>query len=320
LRRAAETACVRVWPAGALTMGEAPDRLSELGAMAKAGAVAASDSGQSIPSSLLLRRALEYAKVFDLPVFLGLEDRSLAPDGMMNEGPLSTRLGHRGVPRQSESIALARVLALAELTGARLVLGPITTRQGVERIRDAKRRELPVVCWTAPHYFTLTDEAVVEHGSMAKVRPPLREADDREALLRALADGIIDAVASDHAPQGRSAKEQEFSAAPFGMIGLETLLPLVVTRLVEPGHLSWLEAIRRLSTSPAQLLKLPAGTLADGAPADIVVIDPSEERKISAFSSKSRNSPFLGATLRGFPQAVLVGGHVVLRREALKTA
>ena len=147
----------------------------------------------------------------------------------------------------------------------------------------------------------------------------MRESDDREALLRGLADGIIDAVASDHAPQGRSSKEQEFTAAPFGMIGLETLLSLVVTKLVEPGHLSWLEAVRRLSTAPAQLLKLPAGTLAEGASADVVVIDPAEERKISAFSSKSRNSPFLGETLRGFPQAVFVGGKGVLRREALKT-
>ncbi len=320
LRRAAETASVRVWPAAALTMGESPEHLGEIGAMAKAGAVVASDAGQVPLKSLLLRRALEYSKAFDLPVMLTPEDRFLAPDGVMNEGPLATRLGHRGVPRQSETVAVARSLALADLTGARVILGPITTREGVELMREAKRRRLPVAAWTAPHYFTLTEESVVEHGSLAKVSPPLRGPEDRDAVIKGIADGTLDIVASDHAPHSRSAKEQEFSVAPFGMIGLETLLPLAVTRLVEPGHVSWLELIRRLSTAPAKVLNIPAGTLSEGAPADVVIIDPAEERKLVTFGSKSQNSPFLGASLRGFPQAVIVGGRLVLRREALKTA
>jgi dihydroorotase len=320
LRRSAETACVRVWPAGALTMGESPERLGELGAMAKAGAVVASDAGQVPLKSLVLRRGLEYAKAFDLPVMLTPEDRFLAPDGVMNEGPLATRLGHRGVPRQSEAVSVARSLALAELTGAHVILGPLTTREGVDLLREAKRRRLPVTAWTAPHYFSLTEESVVEHGTLAKVSPPLRSAADRDALVKGLADGTLDVIASDHGPQSRSAKEQEFSQAPFGIIGLETMLPLAVTRLVEPGHLSWLELIRRLSTAPADVLGVPAGKLAEGAPADVVIIDPAEERKLSSFSSKSQNSPFLGVTLRGFPQAVIVGGQMVLRREALKTA
>lgn len=320
LRRAAETASVRVWPAGALTMGEAPDRLGEIGAMSKAGAVLVSDAGQDIPRSQLLRRALEYAKAFDVPVMLSAQDPSLAPDGVMNEGALATRLGHRGVPRQAEAIGLSRALALAELTGARVILGPVTTAEGVHLVRDAKRRNPAVAAWTAPHYFALTDEAVAAHGALAKVSPPLRSVEDRNALVQGLADGTIDAVASDHAPHGRSSKESEYPLAPFGMIGLETLLPLAVTRLLEPGHLSWVELVRRLSARPAELLGLPVGQLGDGAPADIVIIDPAEERKLTAFSSKSQNSPFLGAVLRGFPQAVVVGGRLVLRREALKTA
>lgn len=320
LRRAAETASVRVWPSGALTMGENPERLGELGAMAKAGAVTASDAGQVQPRSQVLRRALEYAKAFDLPVMLGTEDKTLAPDGVMNEGALATRLGHRGVPRQAESIAIARALAISELTGARVILGPISTREGADMIRDAKRRSTPISAWTAPHYFTLTEEDVVAHGALAKVSPPLRKTEDKNAIVQALADGTIDIIASDHAPYGRSSKEQEFSQAPFGIIGLETLLPLSVARLVEPGNLSWMEAIRRLSTTPAEVLKLPVGKLAEGAPADVLILDPMEERKIGSFSSKSQNSPFLGASLRGFPQAVIVGGRLVVRREALKTA
>jgi dihydroorotase len=215
---------------------------------------------------------------------------------------------------------VARALALSELTGARVILGPITTREGVELMREAKRRRLSVAAWTAPHYFTLTEEAVVAHGTLAKVTPPLRAPEDRDALVKGLADGTLDAVASDHAPQSRSAKEQEFLLAPFGMIGLETLLPLAVTRLVEPGHMSWTDLVRRMSTAPADLLGIPAGRLSEGSPADVVIIDPTEERKLSSFSSKSQNSPFLGASLRGFPQAVIVGGRLVLRREALKTA
>jgi dihydroorotase len=311
-RRASEAAAARVWPVGALTKGEAPEHLAELGAMAMAGAVAASDAGQAIPHALLLRRALDYAKAFDLPVMLSAEDKSLAADGVMNEGPLATRLGHRGSPRQAEAVGLARAFALAELTGARLILGPLTTCEGVEALREAKRRGLAVAGWTAPHYLTLTEDAILEHGALAKVTPPLRTARDAEALIVGLADGTVDAIASDHSPQSRSAKEQEFAVAPFGMIGLETLLPLVVTRLVLPGRLSWLDAVRRLSAEPARLLKLPVGTLAEGAPADVVVIDPAEERKVSSFRSKSRNSPFFGATLRGFATAVFVGGRPVV--------
>jgi dihydroorotase len=311
LRRAAETASVRVWPTGALTMGASPERLAEIGAMTKAGAVAVCDAGQSIPTTLLFRRALEYAKAFDVPVMLMPDDDSLAPDGVMNESSLATRLGHRGIPRQAETIGVARAVALADLTGTRVILGPITTSESVSLLREAKRRGIPVGGWTAPHYFTLTEQAVVDHGAVAKVLPPLRGDADREALIQGLVDGVIDAVASDHGPRSRSSKDQEFAVAPFGMIGLETLLPLVVTHLIAPGRLLWSQAIERLSSGPARLLGLPVGSLAVGASADAVVIDPTAERVIASFRSRSRNSPFFGVPLKGFPVAVFVGGRPV---------
>ncbi len=320
LRRAAETGLVRVWPTGAITVGRAGEKLAEIGAVAEAGAVAVTDDGNAVPDTLLLRRALDYARMFDLTVIEHAEDKSLLSDGVMNEGALATRLGHKGIPRQSESIAVARDIALAELTGARLHLTHVSTRESVELIRAAKRKGLLITADVTPHHFTLTEDAVVRYGTNAKMNPPLRSEADRKALIEGLADGTIDAIASDHAPHTRASKEQEFSAAPFGVIGLETLLPLTVTQLIEPGHLSWPEAIRRLATGPAKILSLPVGDLGEGQPADIVLIDPAEERTITGFSSKSQNSPFLGWTMRGFPQAVLVEGRVVLRREALRTA
>ncbi len=319
LRRAAETGLVRVWPTGCITRQRAGDGLAEIGAMVKAGCVAITDDGDSVSKTRLLRRAMEYAKVFDLLVIEHSEDKSLKGDGVMNEGALATRLGYRGIPKQVESIAVARNIALAELTGARMHLAHISTRDSVDLIRAAKKRGVPVTAETTPHHFSLTEEAVVTYGSNAKMNPPLGSANDRDALLKGLADGTIDAIATDHAPHTRAAKEQEFSIAPFGVVGLETLLPLTITQLIEPGLLTWSDAVKRLCLNPAKILNLPVGTLSEGAPADVVLVDPSEERQMSSFSSKSQNSPFLGWTLRGFSQAVIVGGRVVIRREALKT-
>lgn len=320
LRRAAETATVRVWPTGAITVGRSGERLAEIGAMAEAGAVAVTDDGNAVPSPQLLRRALEYASMFDLTLIEHAEEHSLMAEGVMNEGALATRLGYKGIPRQAESIAVARDIALAELTGAHLHLTHLSTRESIELVRAAKKKGVKITADVTPHHFTLTEEAVVRYGPNAKMNPPLRMEEDRQAVIAGLVDGTIDAIASDHAPHTRASKEQEFSATPFGVIGLETMLPLTVTQLVEPGLLSWPEAIRRLSTGPARALSLPVGDLAEGQPADIVVIDPTEERTLSVFSSKSQNSPFLGWTLRGFPQAVFVAGRPVLRREALRAA
>ncbi|MBK8871291.1 MAG: dihydroorotase [Elusimicrobia bacterium] len=318
LRRAAETAHIRVWPSGSITLGRAGEKLAEIGGMVKAGAVAVTDDGNSVPDAQLLRRALEYAKMFDVTVMEHSEDKSLMADGVMNEGPLATRLGHRGIPRQSESIAAGRNIALAALTGAHIHLTHISTRETVDLVRQAKKKGITVTADCTPHHFTLTEEAVVRCGTNAKMNPPLRAEEDRRAIIEGLKDGTIDCIASDHAPHSRASKEQEFSAAPFGIVGLETLLPLTVTQLIEPGHLSWIEAIRRMATNPAKVLSLPVGDLAEGSPADIVIINPVEERTVTGFSSKSQNSPFLGWTLRGFAQVVMVEGRIVLRREALR--
>lgn len=320
LRRAAETACVRVWPSGAITLGRSGEKLAEIGAMAGAGAVAVTDDGNSVPDTQLLRRALDYAKMFDITVIEHAEDKSLMADGVMNEGSLATRLGHKGIPRQAESIAAGRNIALAELTGAHLHLTHISTRETVELVRQAKKKGLRVTADCTPHHFTLTEEAVLAHGTNAKMNPPLRAEADRRALIDGLADGTIDCIATDHAPHSRASKEQEFSAAPFGVIGLETLLPLVVTQLIEPGHLTWPEALRRLTANPARTLGLPVGDLAEGSPADVVLIDPAEARTVGDFVSKSRNSPFIGQTLRGAARLTMVEGRVVFRRAAPRAA
>lgn len=319
LRRAAETAHVRVWPSGSITLERAGEKLAEIGGMVRAGAVALTDDGNSVPDAQLLRRALEYAKMFDVTVIEHSEDKSLMADGVMNEGALATRLGYRGIPRQSESIAAGRNIALAALTGAHIHLTHISTRETVDLVRQAKKKGVAVTADCTPHHFTLTEDAVVRSATNAKMNPPLRAEEDRRALIEGLKDGTIDCIASDHAPHTRASKEQEFSAAPFGIVGLETLLPLTVTQLIEPGHLTWMEAIRRMATNPAKVLSLPVGDLAEGSPADIVIINPAEERTVTGFSSKSQNSPFLGWTLRGFAQVVMVEGRIVLRREALRS-
>jgi dihydroorotase len=319
LRRAFESAHVRVWPTGAITVGRAGEKLSEIGAMARAGAVAVTDDGNAVPTSRLLRRALDYAKMFDLPVIEHAEDHTLMGDGVMNEGALASRLGHKGIPRQAESIAVARDIALAELTGARLHVTHISTRESVDLIRQAKARGVKVTADCTPHHFALTEEAVVRCGTNAKMNPPLREEADRRALIEGLRDGTVDAVATDHAPHSRAKKEQEFSSAPFGVVGLETLLPLVVTQLIEPGHLTWTQAVERLATAPARVLKLPVGTLSEGALGDAVVIDPKAERTLEKFLSKSQNSPFLGWRLRGFAVATIVRGRVVYRAATVTT-
>ncbi|HRY30394.1 MAG TPA: dihydroorotase [Elusimicrobiota bacterium] len=311
LRKAAEEGAVRVWPVGTITHNRAGKALSEIGAMSQAGCVALSDDGSAVADSQVLRRAMEYARLFHLTVIEHAEDKALFSDGVMNDGPLATRLGYRGIPRQAEYVVVARDIALAELTGARLHLAHLSTRESVDLVRQAKRRGLAVTAEVTPHHFTLTEEAVVRYGTNAKINPPLRTKDDREALWEGLADGTIDAIASDHAPHIRSAKEQEFAAAPFGIVGLETLLPLTVTQLIDKKILSWPEAVRKMCWNPARILNVPAGHLGAGAPADVTLVDPRKSRKVMSFSSRSDNSPFLGWALRGFARMVFVGGRRV---------
>ncbi len=265
--------------------------------------------------SEVFRRALEYARAFDLVVISHCEDLALSRGGAMHEGAVSTELGLPGVPRAAEEVMVRRDIALAELTGARLHVAHVSTAGAVAAIREAKRHGIRVTAETAPHYFTLTDEAVRGYNVNAKMAPPLREAADREAVIAGLADGTIDLIASDHAPHHEDDKRVEFVRAANGIVGLETELPLTL-RLVREGRLTLRQAMAALTCRPAELLGLPGGRLAEGAPADLVLVDLEAEVQVepATLRTKSRNSPFLGWTLPGRVEKTLVGGRVVYER------
>ncbi|MBV9080267.1 MAG: dihydroorotase, partial [Elusimicrobia bacterium] len=274
IARAAAEASVRVYPTGTISKGREGNEMSEIGAMVRVGCVAITDDGNGVQNSQLLRRALEYTKTFNIPVMEHCEDAYLVAGGVMNEGPLATRLGLKGIPRQAEYCMAARDIALAELTGGRLHLTHMSTKESVELIRRAKEKGLPVTADATPHHLVLTEDAVAEYMANAKVNPPLRTAEDVQALRQALKEGLIDCIATDHAPHTQNEKAQEFGNAPFGLIGLETSLPLIVTELVRTGVLSLVEMIRRMSDVPARLFNLPGGSLETGKPADVVIFDP----------------------------------------------
>jgi len=284
--------------------------------MVGAGAVAVSDDGHPVATSQLMRTALEYARTFDLPVADHCEDMSLA-NGSMHEGIVSTRLGLPGIPAAAEEVMVARDVILAELTGGHVHLCHMSTRGSVELIRRAKDKGLSVTAEATPHHFALTHERCEGYYTNAKMNPPLREAADREAIREGLKDGTIDVIASDHAPHHYDAKEQAFDDAPNGIIGLETAFGVAVRELVEGGYLSLPELIFRMSTRPAQVFHLPGGTLVDGAPGDVVILDPGVRWKFDpqASFSKSRNTPFAGETLVGRADLTIVRGKVVYRRE-----
>lgn len=308
---------VRVHPIGAITKGMDGAELTEIGAMLRAGAVAISDDGKPVPNAKLFRRALEYAKTFGLAVVDHCEDPDLAKGGVMNEGRLAAVLGLKGIPRQAEYIMVARDIALCELTGGRLHLAHVSTRESVALTREAKRRGLPITAETCPHYFTLTEDAVENYNANAKMNPPLRTEDDRRAVIEGLADGTIDIIASDHAPHTAGQKSREFDFAPFGIIGLETTLGLVLTELVNKRVMALSAAIGALTDAPARALGLPGGHLSPGAPADVTVIDLKAKNTVNEFASKSQNSPFKGWTLQGKADATIVGGDIVMHKGRL---
>ncbi len=312
LERAAQANLARVYPIGALSHGLKGERLAEIGEMRAAGIVAVSDDGKPVADASLMRRALEYCRMFDIPVIDHAEDPGLFAGGCMHEGRTSLRLGLKGIPSACEEIMVARDIRLVELTGGRLHVAHVSTRGSVDLVRDAKRRGVRVTAEATPHHLTLTDEAVAQYDGNAKMNPPLRLDDDREALCAGLADGTIDAIATDHAPHHRDEKAIEFEHAAFGIVGFETALPLSL-RLVERRVLSAIECIRRLSTRPAEILGVDGGTLQVGRTADVVVIDPHAEWgvEIAGLRSKSKNSPFLGWTMKGRAVATIVGGRVV---------
>ncbi|MBW2036137.1 MAG: dihydroorotase [Deltaproteobacteria bacterium] len=312
LDKAKTAGTVRVYPVAAISRGLRGESLAEYGELKAAGAVAVSDDGNPVMNAHLMRRAMEYAKGFGLLVISHCEDRNLSAGGVMNEGIVSARLGLAGIPAAAESIMVARDIALSELTGAPLHIAHVSTECSVRLIRDAKERGLPVTAETAPHYFSLTEEAVMGYDTNAKVYPPLRTARDREAVCKGLADGTIDVIATDHAPHSSIEKDVEFDQAASGMIGLETSIPLSL-KLVERGVLSLRELVVRMSASPARILNLDAVGLRPGNPADLTIIDLEKEFTVDSnqFCSKSRNTPFDGWKLKGKAVLTMVGGKIV---------
>lgn len=313
----ARQAAVRIHPVGAISRGSQGELLADLGELKDAGAVAVSDDGRPVVNSQLMRRALEYASDFGLPVISHCEDPFLG-QGAMHEGPVSTRLGLRGIPAAAEAIMVYRDIALAEWTGKPVHIAHVSTGQSLDLIRAAKARGVPVTAETAPHYFSLTDAAVLGFDTNTKMNPPLRSEEDRLALCQALADGTIDAIASDHAPHSCLEKECEFELAANGIIGLESALPLSLA-LVEEGILPPRRLVELLSSNPARILGLNAGTLRPGAPADLTIIRPEAPFIFTEadIHSKSRNTPFFGRRMPGRAVLTMVAGEIRFQKEPM---
>ena len=311
LEEAAKAGMSRVYPVAAVSTGLKGDRLCEYGELKEAGAVALSDDGNPVTNSRLMRRALEYSSRFNLPVISHCEDLSLSEGGAMNEGATATRMGLAGIPNAAESIMVVRDIALSELTGIPVHIAHVSTGESVRAIRDAKQRGVPVTAETTPHYFTLTDAAVKGYNTNAKMNPPLRTEQDREAVCQGLADGTIDAIATDHAPHSLIEKAVEFDLAANGIIGLETSVSLGL-KLVDAGIIDLPVLIEKMSTNPARILGLAAG-LKVGQPADITIIDLDRSFQINAdgFQSRSRNTPFDKWDVKGKAVMTLVGGKIV---------
>jgi dihydroorotase len=312
--RAANLARVR--PVAAISMASLGEQLSEYGDQKAAGVVAVSDDGKPVMNAMLMRRALEYARTFGLPVISHAEDLELRGEGVMHEGRISLELGLRGIPAAAEAVMVFRDITLAGLTGCCLHIAHVSTAAAVELIRRAKAAGISVTAETAPHYFSLTDAAVYGYDTNAKVNPPLRPAADQAAIKAGLKDGTLDAIASDHAPHTSLEKDLEFQAAAFGLIGLETSLGLSL-KLVHDGVLSLLQLVAKMSLNPARILGVPGGSLKVGAPADLTLIDLNRSWTVDTqkFASKSRNCPFHGWALRGRAVMTIVGGRIVSSKQ-----
>lgn len=317
--KAASVGYAKVFPIGAITKGSQGEELAEIGEMYHAGAVALSDDGKPVTNGQLMRLAMEYANMFNLPLISHAEDLKLANDGYMHEGYISTLLGFRGIPSVAEEVMVARDLLLAEFTNSRLHIAHVSTAGAVRMIREAKQKGIKVTAEVTPHHLTLTDEAVQSFDTATKVNPPLRTAEDQQALIEGLTDGTIDVIATDHAPHAREEKEVEYAYAPFGLIGLETMVPLVVDRLVHGGILSFKDAIAKVTVNPARILGLELGTLGVGQAADITVIDPEKIARVDKerFYSMARNTPFDGWELKGWPVMTIVDGRVLMEEGRL---
>ncbi len=317
IERARKYAKVKVYPIGAITKGSAGEELAAIGSMKEAGIVAISDDGRPVMNARMMRRAMEFAHSFGLPVIDHCEDLNLSAGGDMHEGAASVRLGLRGIPSCSEDVMVARDILLAELTGARYHVAHISTRHSAEMVAFAKTRGLPVTCEATPHHFALTDRDMQPYDSDYKMKPPLRAPCDAEAIVHGIQSGTVDAIATDHAPHAGSEKMQEFERCPFGIIGLETAIALTLRDLVHTGRISLSRMVQLFSTGPARILNLNAGTLSPGAPADLTIIDVERAWTfdVNKSYSKSRNSPFHMQPFRGGPVATVVNGAFVWRLE-----
>src|SRR5271157_2929092 len=316
--QARSKALVNVFPIGAITKGSAGEELAAIGAMKAAGAVAISDDGQPVMNSRVMRRAMEFARSYGLPVIDHCEDLNLSGGGDMHEGAKSVRWGLRGIPAAAEDIMVARDLLLAQLTGARYHVAHVSTRNAIGMVQYARQKGLPVTCEATPHHFALADEDMAPYDSNYKMKPPLRSTGDRGAVVDGIANGSVTAIASDHAPHPGSEKMQEFERCPFGIIGLETAIALALEVLVHPGRITLNRMVELFTTGPDAVLRLGRGTLASGAPGDVTVFstDVSWTYDVNQSFSRSRNSPFHGRTFHGGPVATVVNGQLAWRREA----
>jgi dihydroorotase len=322
LKRAAEAARARVYPIGAVTVGSKGEQLTEIGDLRSAGCVAITDDGRPIATALVMRRALEYASMFNMLVIDHCEDQSLRGDAVAHEGQPAGLLGLRGMPGAAESIMVERDISVAELVGARVHVAHMSARQSLRAVRAGKARGIAVTAEVTPHHFTLTDAALRERGGYdtnLKMNPPLRDEADRAAIVEGLRDGSIDVIATDHAPHHADEKSLEFDRAPFGIVGLETAVSLCLDRLVHPGVIGIPRLVELLSANPARLLGVGGGTLIEGGPADLSVLAPDASVTVhaAALRSKSKNTPFDGWTLRGAPAATIVAGRVVFVNDAV---
>jgi dihydroorotase len=315
-RRAREVRLAKIHTYAAATKGLAGRHLTEMGLLSANGAVGFTDGTRAIADALVMRRVLSYACTFDLLVVQHPEEPSLAGAGEVNEGEIATRLGLAAIPPAAEIIMIERDLRLVEITGARYHAAHLSTAAGIEAIRRAKAQGLPVTCDTAPPYFALNENAIGDYRTFAKVSPPLRSEWDRRAVVDGLVDGTIDAIASDHAPWDQDSKRLPFSSAAYGIVGLETLLPLSL-ELYHNRHMSLLDVIARLTINPTQILRLPVGRLAEGAPADVVLFDPDLPWRVCTddFRSKSKNAPFDGRPVQGRVIRTIVDGRTIFKRD-----
>jgi dihydroorotase len=320
VKRAADAALARVYPIGAVSLGSRGEQLTEIGDLHAAGCVAISDDGRPVVTALLMRRALEYASMFDMPVVDHCEDPSLKGDGVAHEGVVASRLGLRGIPGMAESIMVERDVSMAELTGGRVHIAHMSARQSLRAVREGKASGVAVTAEVTPHHFLLSDESLGVRGGYDtnfKMNPPLREAADRDAMLEGITDGSIDVIATDHAPHHLDEKGLEFDRAPFGIVGLETAVPLCIEHLVQTGRITMSRLVELLSVNPARVLRVPGGTLVEGGPADLTILSPDTRVTVrcETFRSKGRNTPFEGWSLRGAVLATVVGGRAVYVNE-----